>query len=190
MREVAAQEVREGIRVGVGVVHPADHGHLVAHASARLVRMVACRSDDLGDRPATVQRDEHVAQRIAGGMDADRERELGHREEEVVDEERSNRRHHRGPHSVEARHRDDRRQVDDGCVRQADVALEHCRQGSGYRDARAPDHDRAPREAAPEVRRERGHGLLLCQAAKASGSRLAAWPDRSHSQSDTNRAVD
>ena len=94
-------------------------------------------------------------------------RELGHREEEVVDEERSNRRHHRGPHAVEARHRDDRGQVDDGCVREADVALEHCRQGSGSRDARAPDHDRAPREAAPEVRRERGHGSILLLRAHA-----------------------
>ena len=38
--------------------------------------VVARRGDDLGHRPAPVERDEHVAERIAGGMQADGEGEL------------------------------------------------------------------------------------------------------------------
>ena len=39
--------------------------------------MVARGVDDLRDRPAPVERHEHVAQRVAGGMQRDRQRELG-----------------------------------------------------------------------------------------------------------------
>ena len=59
-----------------GVVHAADHRRLVAHAPAGRAGVVAGGVDDLGDGPAPVQRDEHVAQRVARGVEGDRQREL------------------------------------------------------------------------------------------------------------------
>ena len=38
--------------------------------------MIAGGGDDLGDRPAAVERHEHVAQRVARGVERDRQREL------------------------------------------------------------------------------------------------------------------
>ena len=69
---------RSAIAVGVelGVVHAADHRDLVADPPARRARVVAGGLDDLGDRPAAVQRDEDVAEGVARGVERDREREL------------------------------------------------------------------------------------------------------------------
>ena len=60
----------------VRVVHAADHRHLVADPPAGRRGVIAGRVDDLGDRPAPVQRHEHVAQRIARRVQRDRQREL------------------------------------------------------------------------------------------------------------------
>ena len=73
---VAAQQVGHRLGVDVGVVHAADHRDLVADPPAGRARVVARRVDDLGDRPAPVQRDEHVAQRVARGVERDGQREL------------------------------------------------------------------------------------------------------------------
>ena len=72
VRVVAAQEVGEGLRIEVRVVHAADHRVLVADPPAGRARVVAGRVDDLGHRPAPVERDEHVAQGVARGVERDR----------------------------------------------------------------------------------------------------------------------
>ena len=73
---VAAQQIDHRRRVGLGVVDAADHRDLVADPAAGGRGVVARGGDDLGDRPAAVERDEHVAQRVAGRVERDREREL------------------------------------------------------------------------------------------------------------------
>ena len=65
MRVVAAQQVGHRLGVEVGVVHPADHRDLVADPPAGGLGVVARGRHDLGDRPAPVQRDEDVAERVA-----------------------------------------------------------------------------------------------------------------------------
>ena len=74
--QVAAQQAGQGVGVDVGVVHTGNHHVLVAHAPARYARVIASGGHDLRHGPATVQRHEHVAQRVAGGVQADRQREL------------------------------------------------------------------------------------------------------------------
>jgi len=73
---IAAEQVGHGGRVEVRVVHATDHGRFVGDAAPRRACMVACGVHDLRDRPAAVQRDEHVAERVAGRMERDRQREL------------------------------------------------------------------------------------------------------------------
>ena len=67
---VAAEEVGHRLGVDRRVVHAADHRRLVAHAPAGRAGVVAGRLDDLGDGPAPVERHEHVAERVARGVEA------------------------------------------------------------------------------------------------------------------------
>ena len=76
MGVVAAQQLGHRVGVGSRVVHAADHRDLVGDPPAGRARVVAGGVDDLGDRPAPVERHEDVAQRVARGVERDREREL------------------------------------------------------------------------------------------------------------------
>ena len=82
---VAAQQVGEGLRIEVRVVHAADHRVLVADPPAGRAGVVAGRVDDLGDRPAPVERHEHVAQGVARRVERDRQRELRPERREPAD---------------------------------------------------------------------------------------------------------
>src|SRR4051812_26744028 len=57
VRVVAAQEVDHRLGVELGVVDAADHRDLVADPATGRGGVVAGRGDDIGDRPAPVQRD-------------------------------------------------------------------------------------------------------------------------------------
>ena len=58
---IATQQVGHRGRVELGVVHASDHGDLVRDAPPGGRRMIACRGDHLGDRPAPVERDQDIA---------------------------------------------------------------------------------------------------------------------------------
>ena len=76
MGVIAPQQLGHRGRVELGVVHASDHRDLVRDAPPGGRRVVARGGDDLGDRPPPVERHQHVAQRIARGMERDRQREL------------------------------------------------------------------------------------------------------------------
>ena len=94
VRVVAAQEVDHRGRVRLGVVDAADHRDLVADPPAGRGRVVAGGRDDLRDRPAAVQRDEDVAQRVARGVERDRQRELWSERGQATDAGHDARRRH------------------------------------------------------------------------------------------------
>ena len=83
------------VGVGVGVVDAADHRDLVADPPAGRRGVIAGGGDDLGDRPAPVERDEHVAQRVARRVERDGQRELRPERGQPPDAGHDARRRHR-----------------------------------------------------------------------------------------------
>ena len=73
---VVAQQVGQRLRVGGRVVDPVDERDLVGDPAPGRARMLAGGVDHLGHRPAPIERDEDVAERIPGGVQRDGEREL------------------------------------------------------------------------------------------------------------------
>ncbi len=162
----------------VGVVHAADHRDLVGDPPAGRAGVVAGRRDDLGDRPAPVERDEHVAERIARGVEGDRQRELRPERGQPADARHDARRGDvmwRAP-------RPNRRRV----VERVD-RLEHAVEVE-QRLAHAHEHDvgqalaRRPRGGAPRggpgrrSRRSRGRGRSRARRSRRTGSRPRSRP--------------
>ena len=81
----AAQEPHHRLGVGSGVVDAVDQHVLVADAPAGRLPVGARGGHHVRDGPAAVERDEEVAQRIAGGVEADRQGPLGPQPGEPLD---------------------------------------------------------------------------------------------------------
>ena len=76
MAQVATEQVRQGFRVTCRVVHPIDERDLIRDPPPGGPGMVASGVDHLSHGPASVERHEHVAQGVSGGVQADRQGEL------------------------------------------------------------------------------------------------------------------
>ena len=85
MAEVAPQELGQGVGVERGVVDAVDEGDLVGDPPTGRPGVVAGGGHHLGHRPAPVERHEDVAERVAGGVEADRQGELGAERGEPAD---------------------------------------------------------------------------------------------------------
>ena len=168
------------VGVEVRVVHAVDHRDLVADRAGPVsLRVVARRGHDLGHRPAPVEGHEHVAQRVAGRVDADRERELRPERGQPAD----------AGHHARRRHRDvPRAEVQPARVVQRGHGLEHAIEVE-QRLAHAHEHDvREPRavlapqppDRAPDLvedlGRRRGRARSRARRSRRTGSRRRSRP--------------